>query len=84
MANQTMDYIILKPIAERFKKVADNITDDDIKWLIKDELREQIRTQVNLGLFVDGIVVDFFEQNDIKEKIWKLIEESIEKKFREI
>lgn len=83
MTDQTQDYIVLKPIAERFKKVADKITDDDIKWLIKDELREQIRTQVNLGNYVDEIVAEFFEQNDIKEKIWKLIEESIEKKFRE-
>lgn len=83
MNTQTQDYIILKPIAERFKKVADKITDDDIKWLIKDELREQIRTQVNLGNYVDEIVAEFFEQENMKERIWKLIEENIKEKFKE-
>lgn len=83
MTDQTQDYIVLKPIAERFKKVADKITDDDIKWLIKDELREQIRTQVNLGNYVDEIVAEFFEQENMKERIWKLIEENIKEKFKE-
>lgn len=32
MANQTQDHIVLKPIVERFKKVTDTITDNDIKW----------------------------------------------------
>jgi len=43
--NQTRDYITLKPIAERFKEVAATISDDKIKCLIKNELREQIMAQ---------------------------------------
>ena len=42
MDNQTQDYITLKPIAERFKEVAMTISNDEIKAIIKVELREQI------------------------------------------
>jgi hypothetical protein len=31
MSNQTENYIILKPIAERFNRIANSITDDEIK-----------------------------------------------------
>lgn len=35
MTNQTQDYITLKPIAERFKEVANSISDEEIKSIIK-------------------------------------------------
>ena len=38
--NQTENYIILKLIAERFNKIANSISDDEIKSLIKDEIRK--------------------------------------------
>ena len=42
MENKTESYIILKPIAERFNRITNEITDDEIKDLIKSSLREQI------------------------------------------
>ena len=43
LSKQTEDYIKLKPIADRFKEAAMSISDDEIKAIIKEELREQIR-----------------------------------------
>lgn len=37
MENKTESYIVLKPIAERFSRIANEITDADIKQLIKSE-----------------------------------------------
>ena len=58
MTNPTQDYITLKPIAERFKEVAMSISDDEIKSIIKEELREQIRNQVNFGSTIGQWVDD--------------------------
>lgn len=44
MTKQTQDYITLKSIAERFKEVAATISDSEIASIIKEELREQIRS----------------------------------------
>ena len=43
MSKQTENYIVLKPIAERFNRIAKEISDDDIKYIIKDAMREQIK-----------------------------------------
>lgn len=40
MNKQTENYIILKPIAERFNRVALEITDEDIRYIIISEIRE--------------------------------------------
>jgi len=47
MNNQTDNYIILKPISERFNEVAKTLTEDDIKTLIKERLRAKIDEQLN-------------------------------------
>ena len=43
MNKQSESYIILKPIAERFNKVAKDISDEDIKYIIKQAMAEQIQ-----------------------------------------
>ena len=47
MNNQTDNYIILKPMSERFNEVAKSITEDDMKTLIKERLRAKIDEQLN-------------------------------------
>ena len=37
MTNQTLDYISLKPLADRFRAVADSITDEEIGQIIRQE-----------------------------------------------
>lgn len=57
MENKTENYIILKPIAERFNLVAKEITDNDIKYIIKEAMKEQIK-----GIF------DFNKLNEFTEE----------------
>jgi hypothetical protein len=57
MNEQTENYIILKPIAERFNKVAKEISDNDIKYIIKEAMKEQIK-----GIF------DFNKLNEFTEE----------------
>jgi uncharacterized membrane-anchored protein YjiN (DUF445 family) len=58
MNQQTENYIILKPIAERFSKVAETISDADIKYIIKEAMKEQIK-----GIF------DFTKISEMTEEI---------------
>lgn len=83
MTNQTQDYITLKPIAERFKEVAATISDDEIKSLIKQELREQIRTQVDFGTTIAQWVEDMLNDDESwVELVIDCMKESIKNKFR--
>ncbi len=83
MTSQTQDYITLKPIAERFKEVANSISDEEIKSLIKEELRKQISSQVNFGSTIAQWVEDMLEDDDSWiELVMKCMKESIKNKFR--
>ena len=81
MENKTESYIILKPIAERFSRIANEITDAEIKDLIKSELREQIKLY-DFGHDVKIIVDEWFEEDKNVESVKGLIEQSIKDKFR--
>ena len=83
MNRQTQDYITLKPISERFKEVAATISDDEIKSLIKEELREQIRTQVDFGSTIAQWVEDMLEDDESwVELVISCMKESIKNKFK--
>lgn len=62
MSNQAENYIILKPMAERFNKIASKITDEEIKSLIKSELREQIR-KIDFTYEVKSIIEEYLDEN---------------------
>lgn len=47
MNKQTADYISLKPLADRFREVANQITNEEIDYMIRDELRQTIREQIS-------------------------------------
>lgn len=81
MENKTESYIVLKPIAERFSRIANEITDDEIKSLIKSELREQIAC-MDLGSYLRDIADSYFDSDEQVVKIQKMIEESIKNKLR--
>ena len=53
MNQQTETYLILKPIAERFGRVASEITDDDIKYIIKQVMKEKICDAINFDAVTD-------------------------------
>lgn len=76
--NQTENYIVLKPIAERFSNVAKTMTDEDIKYIIKDAMREQIK-----GIFdfsrLEEMTDEYIENNEdnIKNMIAKSISDRL-------
>lgn len=55
MEKYTENYIILKPIAERFNRVASEITDDDIKYIITSMMKEKIAESINFNVVSDII-----------------------------
>lgn len=81
MNNQTESYVVLKPIAERFSRVASEITDEEIKNLIKSELREQIKT-LRFGQVLGDVIDEWLEQEDITDLIYKTLEDSIKNRLK--
>lgn len=82
MSKQVQDYISLKPIADRFKEVASTISDNEIKSLIKEELRNQIHDQVEFGSVISEWVDNMLEEDEMAELVRKSLIESIKGKFR--
>jgi hypothetical protein len=81
MENKTESYIVLKPIAERFNRIAKEITDEDIKQLIKSELREQLRAY-DFGYDVKVIMDEWFDDEKNVESVQNMIEKSIKDRFK--
>jgi len=77
--NQTENYIILKPIAERFNKIANSITDDEIKSLIKDEMRDQLK-RINFSSQIEEIIYDYIDNN--QEDMLDLYKQELKNKFK--
>lgn len=78
MEKQTENYIVLKPIAERFNKIAVTISDEDIRRIIKQAMADQIK-----GIFdfsrLDELTETWIEENE--EKIKEMISKSISDKL---
>lgn len=82
MSNQVNDYISLKPISDRFKEVALSITDSEIKNLIMQELKAQIREQVTFGQTIAEWVDTMLEDDESwVELVSNCMRKSIEEKF---
>ena len=78
--NQTENYVVLKPIAERFSRIANEITDDEIKALIRSTLEEQLKQAVSfhdLKFIVDEYMDD--HEEEIKEWTEVALKKRIEK-----
>ena len=60
---QTENYIVLKPIAERFSKVASEMTDSDIEMIIKDVMKERIADVIDFSPITDKIS-EFIENHE--------------------
>ena len=63
MSDQTESYIVLKPLADRFNRIAKEISDDEIKSLIKSEIREQIKT-VSFKHDIQAIISDYIDTHE--------------------
>ena len=77
-SKQTENYIVLKPIAERFSKIANSFSDEEIRSIIKSEMREQIKNAIDFSS-VGNLVDDYIE--DHSDDISNMVLESIKKKL---
>ena len=81
MSDQTESYIVLKPIAERFSRVAAEITDDEIKHIIKSEMREQLG-RIRFGDVLSELVDEWFEDEDHGNMIRDTFTESVKNRIK--
>ena len=84
MSEQIRDYISLKPIADRFREVAETFEDKEIRDIIESEMRNQIRKQldfVNLGLWTETILDDWLDEEDNVFFVRDLIKKSIKEQL---
>ena len=81
MKKQTEDYLSLKPLAERFKEAANKITDEELDYIIRSKIKEQIENQINFSSF--GIAIEnWFEDNENCNFVLDALRESIERRLR--
>lgn len=78
MTTQTENYLILKPIADRFNRVANEITDDDIKYMITSLMKEKISESINFDVVAD-IINDYIENH--KDEIAHAAMDSLAKRL---
>ena len=78
MTQQAETYLILKPIAERFSRVASEITDDDIKYIIKQVMKEKISDALNFSV-VQEKLTDWVDNNS--DQIVHAMQDAIMERF---
>lgn len=82
MDKQTFDYVSLKPITDRFRKAAGTISDYEIRDIIKDQIAQNVKEQLEDSYFsLEQIIEDWFDDNDNIEWINKTLKASIENKL---
>ncbi|MPM00586.1 hypothetical protein SDC9_46813 [bioreactor metagenome] len=81
MSNQTESYIVLKPIAERFARVAADISDDEIRQIIKSEMREQLG-RIRFGDVLSELADEWFEDEDHINMIWDTFTSSVKNRMK--
>lgn len=85
MKKQTEDYLSLKPLAERFKEAANKITDEELDYIIRSKIKEQIENQINFssfGIAIEETIENWFEDNENCNFILDTLRESIERRLR--
>lgn len=82
MNKQTADYISLKPLADRFREIANSISDDEIKNIIVKKLEEKVDEQLDgINIPLEEIVNYWFEDENNINWVIDNLKESIENKL---
>ena len=82
MSKQTENYILLKPIADRFREAAESISDDELRDIIKDGLRNKVCRELDcMELPLEEIVEAWFEDDDNVLWVLNSLKGSIENKL---
>lgn len=85
MTKQTEDYLSLKPLAERFQEVANRITDEELDYIIRSKIKEQVENQIDFssfGIAIEETIENWFEDNENCNFILDTLRESIERRLR--
>ena len=88
MDKQTFDYVSLKLIVDRFREVAETISDYEIRDIIKAQIAEKVKEQLSDSSFsLEQIVDDWFEDETHVAWVNETLKDSIksklfDKKFR--
>lgn len=85
MTKQTEDYLSLKPLAERFQEAANRITDEELDYIIKSKIKEQIEKQIDFSSFgtaIEEVIENWFEDNENCNFVLDTLRESIERRLR--
>ena len=84
MRRQTEDYLSLKPLAERFQEAANRITDEELDYIIRSKIKEQIEEQIDFSLFgtaIEEVIENWFEDNDNCNFILDTLRESVKRRL---
>ena len=85
MTKQTEDYLSLKPLAERFQESANRITDEELDYIIRSKIKEQIGEQIDfssLGIAIEETIENWFDDNENCNFVLNILKESIERRLR--
>lgn len=84
MSEQIRDYISLKPIADRFREVAETFDDKEIREIIESEMKNQIKKQLDfadLGSWIETILEDWLDEEENVFFVRDLIKKSIKERL---
>jgi len=76
--SKTETYIILKPISERFNRISKEITDDEIRIIIKDTIRKQLKEGINFYKLQE-LIENYIDDQD--SNIKTILMDSIRKRL---
>lgn len=85
MTKQTEDYLSLKPLAERFQEAANRITDEELDYIIRSKIKEQIEKQIDFSSFgtaIEEVIDNWFDDNENCNFVLNILKESIERRLR--
>lgn len=85
MTKQTEDYLSLKPLAERFQEAANRITDEELDYIIRSKIKEQIEEQIDfssLGIAIEETIKNWFDDNENCNFVLDTLKKSIERRLR--
>lgn len=84
MSEQIRDYISLKPIADRFREVAETFDDKEIRKIIESEMKNQIKKQLDfadLGSWIETILEDWLDEEENVFFVRDLIKKSVKERL---
>lgn len=84
MTKQTEDYLSLKPLAERFQEAANRITDEELDYIIRSKIKEQIEEQIDFSSFgtaIEEAIENWFEDNENCNFVLDTLRESVKRRL---